>query len=112
MTGASGSQKVNPNLVVEIVSRYVAKNSVPVDQVGGLIAAIHQTLSGLGSGEPTPSPGPLVPAVPVRRSVQHDYVVCLECGFRAKLCAAICACTTGLTLAATVPAGSCRPITR
>jgi hypothetical protein len=49
MTGGSGSQKVNPNLVVEIVSRYVAKNSVPVDQMGGLIAAIHQTLSGLGS---------------------------------------------------------------
>jgi predicted transcriptional regulator len=84
MTGGSGSQKVNPNLVVEIVSRYVAKNSVPVDQMEGLIAAIHQTLSGLGSAEPTPSLGPLVPAVPVRRSVQRDYVVCLECGFRAK----------------------------
>jgi predicted transcriptional regulator len=77
-------QKVSPNLVAEIVSSYVAKNSVPVDQVGGLIAAIHQTLSGLGSAEPTRATAPLVPAVPVRRSVQRDYVVCLECGFRAK----------------------------
>ena len=84
MAEGSGSQKVNPNLVAEIVSNYVAKNSVPVDQVEGLIAAIHQTLSGLGSAEPTPTPAPLVPAVPVRRSVQPDYVVCLECGFRAK----------------------------
>jgi predicted transcriptional regulator len=84
MAEGSGSHKVNPNLVAEIVSSYVAKNSVPVDQVGGLIAAIHQALSGLGSAEPTPAPGPLVPAVPVRRSVQPDYVVCLECGFRAK----------------------------
>src|SRR5271169_1606855 len=49
MAEGSGSQKVNPNLVAEIVSSYVAKNSVPVDQVGGLIAAIHQTLSGLGN---------------------------------------------------------------
>ena len=111
MAEGSGSQKVNPNLVAEIVSSYVAKNSVPVDQVGGLIAAIHQTLSGLGSAEPTPVPGPLVPAVPVRRSVQPDYVVCLECGFRAKPCAAICGCTTRLKSPHTVPAGTYRPIT-
>jgi predicted transcriptional regulator len=83
MADGSGSQKVNPNLVAGIISSYVAKNSVPVDQVGGLIAAIHQALSGLGNAEPT-RPGPLVLAVPVRRSVQPDYVVCLECGFRAK----------------------------
>ena len=36
MAEGSGSLKVNPNLVAEIVSSYVAKNSVPVDQVGGL----------------------------------------------------------------------------
>ena len=84
MAEGSSSQKVSPHLVAEIVSSFVAKNRVPVDQVGGLIATIHQTLSGLGSGEPTPTPAPLVPAVPVRRSVQPDYVVCLECGFRAK----------------------------
>ena len=84
MGEGNGSRKVNPNLVAEIVSSYVAKNSVPVDQVGGLITAIHQTLSVLGSAEPTPATVPLVPAVPVRRSVQRDYVVCLECGFRAK----------------------------
>ena len=84
MAEGSGSQKVNPNLVAEIVSSYVAKNSVPVDQVGGLITAIHQTLSVLGSAEPTPATVPLVPAVPVRRSVQRDYVVCLECGFCGK----------------------------
>jgi predicted transcriptional regulator len=84
MAEGSGSLKVNPNLVAEIVSSYVAKNSVPVDQIAGLIAAIHQTLSRLGSAEATPAPRPLVPAVPIRRSVQPDYVVCLECGFRAK----------------------------
>ena len=81
MAEASSSQKVNPTLVAEIVRGYVAKNSVPVDQVAGLISAIHRTLSGLGGADPAPAP--LVPAVPVRRSVQPDYVVCLECGFRA-----------------------------
>ena len=56
MAEGSGSQKVNPNLVAGIVSNYVAKNSIPVDQVGGLIVAIHQALSGLGNAEPAPGP--------------------------------------------------------
>ena len=34
MGEGNGSRKVNPNLVAEIVSSYVAKNSVAVDQVG------------------------------------------------------------------------------
>ena len=34
MAEGSGLQKVNSNLVAEIVSSYVAKNSVAVDQVG------------------------------------------------------------------------------
>jgi predicted transcriptional regulator len=62
MAEGSGSQKVNPNLVAEIVSSYVAKNGVAVDQMGGLIAAIHVTLSGLGSAEPTLAPATLTPA--------------------------------------------------
>jgi predicted transcriptional regulator len=86
MAEGSGSQKVNPNLVAEIVSSYVAKNRVPVDQVGGLIATIHQTLSGLGTNMSAPAPVTerLTPAVPIRRSVQPEHVVCLECGFRAQ----------------------------
>jgi predicted transcriptional regulator len=30
-------------------------------------------------------PGPLVPAVPIRRSVQRDRVVCLQCGYRGQV---------------------------
>jgi predicted transcriptional regulator len=78
-------QKVDASLVAEIVSSYVAKNSIGVDQIGGLIATVHRTLSGLGESAPAPVPGPLQPAVPIRRSVQHDHVVCLECGFRGKM---------------------------
>jgi predicted transcriptional regulator len=59
---------------------YVAENSVGVDQVAELISTVHRTLSGLG--ESTPAAVALEPAVPIRRSVQPDYVVCLECGFR------------------------------
>ena len=71
---------------MEVVSSYVTKNSVSVDQLGGLIATVHQTLSGLATKTTTPALAleKLAPAVPIRRSVQPDYVVCLECGFQAK----------------------------
>jgi predicted transcriptional regulator len=85
MAEDSSSQNVDPHLVAEIVRGYVAKNSVAVDQLGGLIATVHQTLSGLGTNTtaPTLAPAKSAPAVPIRRSVQPDHVVCLECGFRA-----------------------------
>src|SRR5271156_5054959 len=82
MADDSNAQKVDPSLVAEIVSSYVAKNSIGVDQIGDLITMVHRTLSGLGENASAPVPGPLVPAVSIRRSVQPDYVVCLECGFR------------------------------
>jgi predicted transcriptional regulator len=86
MAEDSSSQNVDPHLVAEIVRGYVARNSIAVDQLGGLIATVHQTLSGLGTNTTAPAlaPAKSAPAVPIRRSVQPDYVVCLECGFQAK----------------------------
>ena len=51
MAEDSSSQKVDPNLVAEIVNSYVGKNSGAVDQLGGLIATVHQTLSELGTND-------------------------------------------------------------
>jgi predicted transcriptional regulator len=82
MTDDNSTQKVDLSRVAEIVSSYVAKNSIGVDQIGGLIATVHRALSGLGESGSAPVSGPLAPAVPIRRSVQPDYVVCLDCGFR------------------------------
>ena len=48
MADDSSAQKVDPSLVAEIVSSYVAQNSIGVDQLAGLIATVHRTLSGLG----------------------------------------------------------------
>ncbi len=82
MADADSAHKAD--LVAEIVCSYVAKNSIAVDQIGPLIATVHRTLSALGDSEPAPAPQVRAPVVPVRRSVQPDYVVCLECGFRAQ----------------------------
>jgi predicted transcriptional regulator len=84
MADADRTQKADPILVTEIVRSYVAKNSIAVDEIGPLISMVHRTLSGLAGDEPAPAPQPQAPAVPIGRSVQPEYVVCLECGFRAK----------------------------
>ena len=85
MAEDSSSQNVDLHLVAEIVRGYVTKNNVGVDQLGALITTVHQTLSGLDTNmsAATLTPEKLTPAVPIRRSVQPDHVVCLECGFRA-----------------------------
>ena len=85
MADESTAQMVDLNLVAEIVRSYVAQNSVDVDQVAGLIATVHRSLSSLVQSAPVSAPAPLVPAVPIRRSVQRDYVICLECGYRGQV---------------------------
>ena len=87
MDNDSGQQKVDPSMVAEIVSRYVTKNSIAIDQIGELIESVHRTLSGLGTNAPatTREAERVTPAVPIRRSVQPNYVVCLECGFSGQI---------------------------
>jgi predicted transcriptional regulator len=75
------AERVDPHLVAHIVRSYVRHHSVPVGELAGLIGAVNDSLRGVGQGPPAE---PLVPAVPIRRSVQHDHVVCLECGFRSQ----------------------------
>src|SRR6516164_5034512 len=72
---------VNLSQVARIVSAYVRRHQLGLDQLVGLIVAVHRALAALGLGPP-PSEKPPQPAVPIRRSVQRNYVVCLECGFR------------------------------
>ena len=73
---------VGRHLVARIVGSYVKHNRVAADELQTMIASVHQSLSSLGKA-PT-STEPLKPAVPIRRSVHPEYVVCLECGFRGR----------------------------
>ena len=65
MADESTAQMVDLSLVAEIVRSYVAQNSIGVDQVAGLIATVHRSLSGLVQSAPASAPAPLVPAVPI-----------------------------------------------
>src|ERR1700730_15571146 len=55
---------------------------VGASQLPDLIATVHRSLGELG--QQPPAEQVLTPAVTVRQSVRHDYVVCLECGYRGK----------------------------
>ncbi|RDJ19711.1 MucR family transcriptional regulator [Bosea caraganae] len=67
-----------------IISAYVAHNNVPRGDLAELIASTHAALAKLG-GEPAPLPvAALVPAVPIRKSVTPDAIICLEDGKRFK----------------------------
>ena len=67
--------------VAEIVAAYLRNNSVAPSDIPSIIAQVYQSLADLGQ----PQPVELEPAVPIRRSVNPEYVVCLECGARAKM---------------------------
>ncbi|MGV8936063.1 MAG: MucR family transcriptional regulator [Allorhizobium sp.] len=68
-------------LTADIVAAYVSHHVVPVGDLTNLISDVHSALSS------TSSPAPLVavvekqkPAISVRKSVQDDQIICLECG--------------------------------
>src|SRR4030095_4761847 len=68
----------------EIVSAYVSKNALPTGSLPELIGQIHQSLRGLATGQKSEPTAPLVPAVPVKKSVTPDYIVSLEDGRKFK----------------------------
>ncbi|MEO3389061.1 MucR family transcriptional regulator [Mesorhizobium sp. CAU 1741] len=71
-------------LTAEIVSAYVSNNPVPAGDLANLIGDIHKSLATLSAGDADASVEALKPAVPVKKSVQDDYIVCLEDGKKFK----------------------------
>jgi len=68
-------------MVSEIVSAYVSKNSLPPSELPHLIKTVHDALS---SPEQAASSAP-EPAVPIKKSIRPDYVICLEDGKKLKM---------------------------
>ncbi|MDR3506402.1 MAG: MucR family transcriptional regulator [Caulobacteraceae bacterium] len=69
----------------EIVTAYVAQNTLPPTSIGALIQSVHHALLNLNGHQATPEPEKRKPAVPISRSVQNDYIVCLEDGKHLKM---------------------------
>jgi predicted transcriptional regulator len=77
------TEETNPYSTAMIVSSYVRHHTLRPEQLSDLITAVHHALSNLG--QPVQAEEVLTPAVSVRRSVHHDYVVCMDCGYRGKM---------------------------
>lgn len=72
-------------LTSRIVAAFVRKNTVPTADLPALIERTHKALAGLAvPAEEQAAPAP-TPAVPVKRSVFPDYIVCLEDGKKLKM---------------------------
>lgn len=71
-------------LATDIISAHVSHNKVAAETLPGLIAAVYDSLAGLGQ-EAEPVEEARTPAVSVRASVKPDTITCLECGKKMKL---------------------------
>lgn len=72
-------------LATEIVAAYVSNNPIPVSEVPAMIKSVHSTLGGLGGGFAGEIQLSQKPAIPVKRSVNPDFIVCLEDGKKLKM---------------------------
>ena len=71
-------------MTTQVVSAYVGNNQVPESQISDVIQSIYDSLEGLGSGEKS-SQTKQKPAVPIKRSITPDHIVCLEDGKKLKM---------------------------
>jgi predicted transcriptional regulator len=85
----STPEKLDPEIVrrqaVEIVSAHISNNNVAQSDLPDLIQSVYQALEKLASGVSTQKEEKPTPAVPIRKSVQPEYIVCLEDGKKLKM---------------------------
>jgi predicted transcriptional regulator len=69
-------------LTSEIVTAFVSNNTIAAGDVPGLISNVFRSLNGLDAAAAEKPAEALTPAVPIKRSIATDYLVCLEDGKR------------------------------
>ena len=72
-------------MAAEIVTAYVGGNNLPSGQIPDVIRTVHAALSGLTSDSSKPAQTQQKSAVPVKRSVTPEYIICLEDGKKLKM---------------------------
>ncbi|HYA05330.1 MAG TPA: MucR family transcriptional regulator [Xanthobacteraceae bacterium] len=80
----NSSDTVYIELTANIVSAFLSHNSVSSGDIPNLIAQVYSALKRIAGGQVTAAAEPLKPAVPIKRSVTPEYIVCLEDGLKFK----------------------------
>ncbi|MEL7524236.1 MAG: MucR family transcriptional regulator [Pseudomonadota bacterium] len=68
------------DLTADIVASYVGNNTLATADIPILIQAVHKALQDTVHAINEPEPEPLKPAVPIKKSVTPDFIICLEDG--------------------------------
>ena len=73
------------SLTAEIVAAFTGHNTVATSDLPGLIRTVYETLRAAGTVEAEKPVEALVPAVPIKKSVMPEFIVCLEDGKKLKM---------------------------
>ncbi len=71
-------------MTTRVVSAYVGNNPIPENQISEVIQSVYRSLEGLGGGAASVQTKQK-PAVPVKRSITPDHIICLEDGKKLKM---------------------------
>ncbi len=70
-------------LTTDIVTSHLSRNAVEAGEISSLIREVYSTLASVGTSEPA-NDRPQ-PAISIRKSIQPDFIVCLEDGKKLKM---------------------------
>ncbi|AWK85584.1 MucR family transcriptional regulator [Azospirillum thermophilum] len=73
------------SLTAKVVAAFVGNNTISVDELPTLINNVQSAFRNLGEEKAAPIKVELVPAVPIKKSVTPDYIICLEDGKKLKM---------------------------
>lgn len=83
-------------ITTKVVTAYVGNNTLADTQITDVIQSVYDSLEGLSNGTPE-STVKQKPAVPIKRSITPDYIVCLEDGKQLKMLKRYLRSTHGMT---------------
>lgn len=72
-------------LTTDIVTAYLSNNAVGAQDIPAIIRSVHATLDALGKDTPAAPDAAAKPAVPVKKSITPEYIICLEDGRKLKM---------------------------
>lgn len=73
------------HLTTEIVAAFVSNNAIDGDKIPDLLRNVHAAVVGLSGAAKSEPEEPAKPAVPVKKSITPDYLICLEDGKKLKM---------------------------
>src|SRR5260370_40162025 len=78
------AEEVLLRMTAEVVSAYVSNNALATGQLADVIQSVYNSLRGLEGQAAEPPAEPAKPAVPIRKSITPEYLICLEDGKKLK----------------------------